>query len=45
LIRFTGDRKKMGDLANPRWLSGLAYFLFAVIVGLNGKLVWSLLRG
>ena len=45
LIHFTSDRRKMGGFANPRWLKALAWLVAAVIVGLNGKLVFDALRG
>ena len=39
LVRFTGDRAKMGAFANAAWLKALAYLVAAVITGLN---VWLL---
>jgi manganese transport protein len=33
LVQFTGDRRKMGEFANPRWLKILAWST-AVIIGL-----------
>jgi manganese transport protein len=39
LIKFTGDRRKMGEFANPRWLQPLAWLTAAVIVFLNAKLL------
>jgi manganese transport protein len=41
LVRFTGDRAKMGAFANPRWLQALAYLVAVVITGLN---VWLLVQ-
>jgi manganese transport protein len=41
LVRFTGDRAKMGEFANPGWLKGLAYLVATVITGLN---VWLLVQ-
>lgn len=35
LVLFTGDRKKMGEFVNSRWLQGLAWFVAALIAGLN----------
>jgi len=39
LVRFTGDRRKMGIFANPAWLSILAWLVTVVIVSLNGYLL------
>ena len=39
LVLFTGDRKKMGEFANPAWLKILAWTVAAVIVALNAKLL------
>jgi manganese transport protein len=39
LICFTRDRSKMGGLASPIWLTGLAWVVTVVIVGANVKLV------
>jgi manganese transport protein len=41
LVRFTGDRAKMGEFANPAWLKALAYLVAVVITGLN---VWLLVQ-
>ncbi len=41
LVIFTGDRKKMGEFANARWLQGLAWITAVVIAGLN---VWLLVE-
>lgn len=41
LVVFTADRTKMGRLASPRWLVGLAWLVAAVIVGLNLHLLAS----
>jgi manganese transport protein len=41
LVRFTSDRAKMGEFANPGWLKALAYAVAAVISGLN---VWLLVQ-
>ena len=37
--RFTGERRKMGEFANGRLLSAVAWTVAAVIVGLNGWLL------
>jgi manganese transport protein len=39
LVRFTGERRKMGEFANGRLLSAGAWAVAAVIVGLNGWLL------
>jgi manganese transport protein len=41
LVMFTGDRKKMGEFVNARWLQALAWFTAALIAGLN---VWLLVE-
>ena len=41
LVRFTSDRVKMGEFANPTWLKSLAYLVAVVIAGLN---IWLLLQ-
>ncbi|MFH0909013.1 MAG: Nramp family divalent metal transporter [bacterium] len=37
LIRFTDDRRKMGEFVNPPWIKFLAWGTAAIIVGLNLK--------
>lgn len=39
LVRFTSDRRKMGEFVNPLWLKGLAWLIAGLIVALNLKLV------
>ncbi|MDB6168686.1 MAG: Mn2+/Fe2+ transporter, family [Verrucomicrobia bacterium] len=39
LVRFTGDRAKMGEFANPVWVKLLAWLTAAIIVLLNLKLL------
>ena len=41
LVRFTSDREKMGEFANPVWLKLLAYLVAFVIGSLN---VWLLVQ-
>jgi manganese transport protein len=41
LVRFTSDRAKMGEFANPVWLKGIAYVIAVVIAALN---VWLLVQ-
>jgi manganese transport protein len=45
LVRFTSDRRKMGDFVNPWWLKGLAYTVAILIAGLNAYLLAQTLRG
>jgi manganese transport protein len=42
LMRFTGDRTKMGEFANPRWLQVLGWAVTLTIIGLNVKLLADL---
>ena len=39
LIAFTSDKEKMGNLVSPKWLKALAWFVAAVIIVLNVKLL------
>ena len=39
LVMFTGDRSKMGEFVNRRWLQGLAWLTAVVIAGLNAWLL------
>jgi manganese transport protein len=39
LVLFTGDRRRMGELVNPRWLQALAWITAALIAGLNSWLL------
>ena len=39
LVRFTSDKKKMGEFVNPLWLTVLAYLTAIIIFALNVKLV------
>jgi manganese transport protein len=41
LVMFTASRAKMGPYVAPRWLTMLAALIAAVIIALNGKLVWD----
>jgi manganese transport protein len=45
LLMIAADRKVMGDLANPRWLSALAGFLAALIIALNAFLLYQVFLG
>jgi len=45
LVMFTADRRKMGELAAPIWVTVLAATTAAVIIALNIKLLLDLARG
>jgi manganese transport protein len=45
LVRFTSDRQKMGEFANPLWLKALAYLVALVIASLNVWLLMQTARG
>jgi manganese transport protein len=45
LVAFTSSRRLMGPLAAPLWLAALAWGIAAVIVCLNGWLLWGLVTG
>lgn len=45
LVLFTADRAKMGDLIAPRWLTGIATIVAAIIVILNVKLLFDVATG
>jgi manganese transport protein len=44
LIRFTGDRSKMGEFVNSRVTTVVAWGVAAAILFFNGELVWLILR-
>lgn len=41
LVHFTSDRRKMGSFVTPVWAQLLAWITAAIIVSLNGKLVYE----
>ncbi len=45
LVVFTAQRKKMGALAAPRWMTLCAAVTAAIIVALNLKLIYDFLTG
>ena len=45
LVMFTADRRKMGELIAPRWVTALAALTAAVIIVLNVKLLYDLATG
>ena len=45
LVRFVSQRRLMGVLVAPRWLSTTAWIIAAVLVALNGKLLLDTVTG
>ena len=45
LVKFTSDRVKMGEFANPFWLKTLAYVIAFVIASLNAWLLFQTIQG
>ncbi len=45
LVMFTADRRKMGALTAPRWVTALAALVAAIIIVLNVKLLADLALG
>jgi manganese transport protein len=45
LVRFVGDRGKMGDLVAPRWMLALAWPVAITIAALNVWLLWQTFFG
>jgi manganese transport protein len=45
LVLFTGDKRKMGALAAPRWMLTLAWPVAVLIAGLNVWLLWQTFTG
>ncbi len=45
LIMFTADRRKMGELIAPRWVTALAVLTAAIIIALNVKLIADAIAG
>ncbi len=45
LVMFTADRRKMGELVSPLWVTGLAVLVAVVVIVLNVKLVFDVLAG
>src|SRR5690349_9305775 len=45
LVMFTADRRKMGELVAPVWVTVLAAMTAALIIALNVKLLWDLANG
>jgi manganese transport protein len=45
LVMFTAEKKKMGALVAPRWVTILAAVTAAIIVVLNMKLIYDFFTG
>ncbi|MGZ5889335.1 MAG: divalent metal cation transporter, partial [Hyphomicrobium sp.] len=45
LVMFTADKRKMGVLVAPRWVTALAVLVAVVVIGLNAKIIFDLLVG
>jgi manganese transport protein len=45
LVMFTADKRKMGELVAPRWVTALAVAVAAVIIVLNAKLIYDFMTG
>jgi manganese transport protein len=41
LVKFTGSKQKMGPFVNRWWVQGLAWLVWAIIMVLNGWLLFS----
>lgn len=45
LLRFTGERAKMGEFTNPVWIKILGWTCALIIIGLNLKFLWDKFLG
>jgi manganese transport protein len=45
LLRLTADRRRMGALVSPRWMTWLGWASAGVILGLNAYLLAAMVRG
>ncbi len=45
LVWFTSDRRRLGPLASPWWVSALAWPVAFLIAALNGWMLWLVLGG
>jgi manganese transport protein len=45
LVMFTADRRKMGELIAPRWVTAFAALIAVVIIALNLKLLFDVAAG
>jgi len=40
-VMFTADKRKMGALLAPRWMTLLAAVIAVTVIALNVKLLWD----
>ena len=45
LVQFTANRRKMGELVAPRWLTVVATVIAVTIIALNAKLIFDFITG
>ncbi|CAM2872080.1 Nramp family divalent metal transporter [Paenibacillus sediminis] len=45
LVKFTSDRKKMGEFTAPTWLSSISWVIASIIVVLNAYLLYGTFLG
>jgi manganese transport protein len=45
LVMFTADRRKMGELVAPRWVTACAVTIAAIVIALNVKLLVDFVTG
>jgi manganese transport protein len=45
LVMFTADRRKLGELVAPRWVTALAVITAAILIALNFKLLYDIVFG
>ena len=45
LVMFTADRRKMGEMVSPKWMTALAVLTAAVLIILNVKLLYDQIVG
>lgn len=45
LVMFTADKRKMGELTAPRWVTAMAVIVAAVVIVLNIKVLYDLAMG
>src|SRR6185437_7375339 len=45
LVMFTADKRKMGELVAPRWVTALAVLVAVVVIALNIKVLFDLAFG
>ena len=45
LVMFTADKRKMGALVAPYWVTALAVLIAITVIVLNMKLLWDFFSG